>query len=230
MNPGESIPTAVAQYRRGSVIDHVTALFHEEIRSGRWAVGERIPVEAELMAWTGAGRNSVREAVQTLVQSGLVSRQQGRGTFVTARSQLTQSLRRRLPGAGRRESLELRFAIDGSTAALAAERRTDDDVALLRALLERRAASWRESDLDERISSDTALHRAVVAATHNELFVELYDGLIELFETALHADVVGDVDHHAREHELLVEAIAAGDPVGARLRIEELLTPLLSSS
>ncbi|PPF68472.1 MULTISPECIES: FadR/GntR family transcriptional regulator [unclassified Rathayibacter] len=228
MNPGESSPAA--PFQRESVIDHVTALFHEEIRSGRWAVGERIPVEAELARWTGAGRNSVREAVQALVQAGLVRREQGRGTFVTARSQLAESLRRRIPSAARREGLELRFAIDGATAALAAERRTGEDVASLRALLARRARSWEAPELAERIAADTALHRAVVVATHNDLFVELYDGLTGMFESVLEEDVVGEEDVHARQHAELVEAIAAGDAEGARRRIEELLAPLLAEA
>ncbi|PPG77534.1 GntR family transcriptional regulator [Rathayibacter sp. AY1E5] len=228
MNPGESSPAA--PFQRESVIDHVTALFHEEIRSGRWAVGERIPVEAELARWTGAGRNSVREAVQALVQAGLVRREQGRGTFVTARSQLAESLRRRIPSAARREGLELRFAIDGATAALAAERRTGEDVAALRALLARRARSWEAPELAERIAADTALHRAVVVATHNDLFVELYDGLTGMFESVLAEDVVGEEDVHARQHAELVEAIAAGDAEGARRRIEELLAPLLAEA
>ncbi|PPF32908.1 GntR family transcriptional regulator [Rathayibacter sp. AY1E8] len=228
MNPGESSPAA--PFQRESVIDHVTALFHEEIRSGRWAVGERIPVEAELARWTGAGRNSVREAVQALVQAGLVRREQGRGTFVTARSQLAESLRRRIPSAARREGLELRFAIDGATAALAAERRTGEDVAALRALLARRARSWEAPELAERIAADTALHRAVVVATHNDLFVELYDGLTGMFESVLEEDVVGEEDVHARQHAELVEAIAAGDAEGARRRIEELLAPLLAEA
>ncbi|SMH27974.1 transcriptional regulator, GntR family [Rathayibacter oskolensis] len=227
MNSGEPTAPTAAPFERESVIDHVTALFHEEISSGRWRVGGRIPVETELVRWTGAGRNSVREAVQALVQAGLVRREQGRGTFVIARSQLTQSLRRRLPSAGRRDGLELRFAIDGATAALAAERRTASDIAILRELLDRRARSWVGSDLSERIAADTALHRAVAVATHNELFVELYDGLVELFESVLSVDVVGEVDEHARRHELLVRAIAAGDPVEARRQIEELLTPLV---
>ena len=72
--------------RRVGLIDQVAALFQEEITSGRWPVGERIPVEADLVAAFGAGRNTVREALQSLVHAGLLSREQGRGTFVISTS------------------------------------------------------------------------------------------------------------------------------------------------
>jgi DNA-binding FadR family transcriptional regulator len=223
MNPEDSVSPPPAPFTRAGVTDYLTELFHEEIRSGRWAVGTKIPVESELVSWTGAGRNSVREAVQSLVQAGLLRREQGRGTFVIARSQLTQTLQRRLSSSARRDGLELRFAIDGATAALAAERRTDDDVRVLRELLDARARSWEQPDIEQRMTADTALHRAVVAATHNELFVELYDGLLELFRSVLRADVQGDVDEHAR----LVQAIVDQDARAARAEIGDLLTPLI---
>ncbi|MDO9398354.1 MAG: FCD domain-containing protein [Herbiconiux sp.] len=228
MNPPQSSDSTAPPFRRAGVTDHVTELFHEEIRSGRWVVGSKIPVESELVRWTGAGRNSVREAVQSLVQAGLVRREQGRGTFVISRSPLTQTLSRRLGTAERRDALELRRTIDTATAALAAERRSDADVAELERLLDARARSWRQADLALRIATDTALHRAVAAATHNELFVELYEGLLGLFETVLHADVQGDTDPHAALHEQLVRAIAAGDPAAASGAIERLLEPLIT--
>ncbi|MCS5720610.1 FCD domain-containing protein [Herbiconiux sp. CPCC 203407] len=232
--------------RRPGVTDHVTELFHEEIRSGRWAVGERIPVESALVQWTGAGRNAVREAVQSLVQSGLVRREQGRGTFVIARSQLAQTLSRSISHGLRRDGLELRSALDSSAAALAAVRRTAADITRLQRLLAERAASWEAPDaagagagdadavstpdLDRRIRADLALHRAIVEATHNALYLELYEGLTAVFEEVQRADVEGDIDPHAEHHRRLVEAIVAGDPEAARRQIEALIDPLLEDS
>lgn len=253
MNPAESSaeppPRVDAAHppRRQGVTDHVTELFHEEIRSGRWPVGERIPVESALVTWTGAGRNAVREAVQSLVQSGLVRREQGRGTFVIARSQLAQTLSRRISRGARRDGLELRSALDSSAAALAALRRTPRDIAQLERLLAERAASWLPSgpgsagvgfgaaepqadvdrDLDRRIRTDLALHRAIVEATHNPLYLELYEGLTAVFEEVQRADVEGDTDPHAEHHARLVEAIVAGDAAAARREIEALIDPLI---
>lgn len=214
---------------RLGVTDHVTELFHGEIRTGRWAVGAQIPVEGDLVRWTGAGRNSVREAVQALVQAGLLRREQGRGTFVIARSQLTQSLHRRLTTSSRRDGLELRHAIDSATAELAALRRNPADIAKLRELLQARARSWDRSDIEARIATDTALHRAIVAATHNDLFIELYDGLLALFESVLRIDVQADTDPHGTQHRNLVQAIIDQDPTRAREQIDTLLTPLIEA-
>ncbi len=68
--------------RRVGLIDQAAARFRDQIVSGRWAVGERIPTEAALVAEFGVGRNTVREALQSLVHAGLLRREQGRGTFV----------------------------------------------------------------------------------------------------------------------------------------------------
>lgn len=55
-----------------------------DIRSGRLAPGDQLPVEAELARRHGAGRHSVRRAVADLAREGKLSVEQGRGTFVEA--------------------------------------------------------------------------------------------------------------------------------------------------
>jgi GntR family transcriptional regulator len=69
-------------------------LLEEEIVSGRWEPGTRVPSENELCARYGLSRTTIRQALARLEQEGLVSREKGRGTFVSdsrPRSWLIQS-------------------------------------------------------------------------------------------------------------------------------------------
>jgi len=54
------------------------------IQAGIWAVGCRLPSENELCAEFGVSRITVRKALECLTEEGLLSRKQGKGTFVTA--------------------------------------------------------------------------------------------------------------------------------------------------
>lgn len=57
-------------------------LLEEEIVTGRWQPGARIPSESELGSFYGLSRTTIRQALARLEQEGLVHREKGRGTFV----------------------------------------------------------------------------------------------------------------------------------------------------
>src|SRR6266545_560700 len=60
----------------------LTSVILREIRAGRWAPGDRLPTEDELMARFRVSKITVRQALRELATLGYVRREQGRGTFV----------------------------------------------------------------------------------------------------------------------------------------------------
>jgi GntR family transcriptional regulator len=62
----------------------VADALRNRIRRGAWKRHDTIPSIDRLMAEFGVGRVTVRQAIQTLAREGLLSPEQGRGTFVTA--------------------------------------------------------------------------------------------------------------------------------------------------
>jgi GntR family transcriptional regulator len=93
--PTPELPAATID--RGSPVPfyfQLAELLEEEIVSGRWVPGTRVPSENELGARYGLSRTTIRQALARLEQEGLVSREKGRGTFVSdsrPRSWLIQS-------------------------------------------------------------------------------------------------------------------------------------------
>lgn len=61
---------------------HIARALRSEIDAGRWQVGERMPSELELCRQFKVSRNTVRQALDLLHSMNLVTRQQGRGTFI----------------------------------------------------------------------------------------------------------------------------------------------------
>jgi DNA-binding FadR family transcriptional regulator len=197
--------------RRAGLIEQVIDQLRDQITTGQWPVGARIPTETELSQLTATSRNTVREAVQSLVHAGLLERRQGSGTYVLAASELAGAVSRRVAEARYVDVLEVRRALEVGAASLAAQRRTAEDAAQLEELLATRIAVWETGSVDETVAADVALHRAIARATHNPVLSELYENLID----ALHENVRQNVETQPGgsddNHTMLVAAILAGD-------------------
>jgi GntR family transcriptional regulator len=61
----------------------IASQMEDRISSGRWQEGDRLPPERQLCGDFGVSRATLRQALGELEERGLITRHQGRGTFVT---------------------------------------------------------------------------------------------------------------------------------------------------
>ncbi|WP_327693961.1 FadR/GntR family transcriptional regulator [Streptomyces sp. NBC_00459] len=201
---------------RSALSEQVIAALRNQITSGEWPVGSRIPTEPELVAQLGVARNTVREAVRALAHNGLLDIRQGSGTYVVATSELAGVMHRRFADADPRHIAELRSTLESGAAELAALRRTERDLKQLDALLGRREEAWASGDAEAFVTADASLHMAVVAASHNDVMTAVYADLGEVLRDWLRDDVGGRLTPQSYvDHAPLVEAIRAGDAAAA---------------
>jgi DNA-binding FadR family transcriptional regulator len=205
------------QIARVSLVDAVVDRLREEIRAGNWPVGSKIPTEAKLVAAYGVSRTSVREAVRSLVQLGLLETRQGDGTYVVAEDEVAAVLQHAIDAAAENEVIVVRRALDVLAAREAANNRSAEDVVILRAALAARRTAVIEGDPAAFIDHDVAFHLGVARASKNSLLFGLYQS----FERSLR-DSVGRAncfaivdDPHGTVHDDLLLAIEHRDPPAA---------------
>ena len=199
-----------------------------EILSDGYTVGASLPTERELVLTTGLSRGSVREALRILETQGLVHTRAGRygGTTVAQPSADHLASHISLYIKGRSVTLsalvEVRLALEPVVAALAAERRTEDDLSTLRAIAKR--IDWAaDNDLNAFLEENVNWHDAIAAASHNDLlhaFATSVSGL--MFEASQIKEFASaEVRQRVRyAHSRIFAAIEAGDAELARRRVE----------
>ncbi|MFE5603734.1 FadR/GntR family transcriptional regulator [Streptomyces coelicoflavus] len=202
--------------RRSALSEQVITALRQQIASGEWPVGSRIPTEPELVEQLGVARNTVREAVRALAHNGLLDIRQGSGTYVVATSELAGVMQRRFAGAAPQHIAELRSTLESAAARLAAERRTEKDLKQIDGLLVRREEAWESGEAEAFVAADATFHLAVVAASHNDVMTAMYADLSEVLRDWLRGDVgEGMSPAMHMDHARLVDAIRAGDAATA---------------
>jgi DNA-binding FadR family transcriptional regulator len=216
----------LAGVSRSTLVEGVIAHLEELITSGEWPVGSRIPPEPELVKALGVSRNTVREAVRALVHAGLLDPRPGDGTYVRASTGLDAALGRAARRWGAIDVLEVRNMLERDAARLAAQRRDDADVAAIEAALERVAGAEAGRAF---VEADAAFHEAVVAATHNDVLIELYAHLAAPLRRSVAEALRADGNAHDASHETLALAIQQGDATAAERAATTLLAVALSA-
>ncbi|MEV0592781.1 FadR/GntR family transcriptional regulator [Nonomuraea cavernae] len=155
--------------------------------SGGLAPGDRLPAEGELAGMFGASRSTVREALGLLATRGLITMGPG-GSFVSRMesSQVSDYLETSLglmsgsEGISMADMMEAREILEVPAARLAATRRDELHLTLLRATLEREAHTHgREAKFQEHRS----FHKLIVAAAANDLLTVMTEPVFKVLET-----------------------------------------------
>jgi GntR family transcriptional repressor for pyruvate dehydrogenase complex len=223
-----------------TLADRVTEALMRKIVGEELPAGAQLPSEQVMAASFGVSRTVIREAISRLKSEGLVDTKQGRGAFVrTDRTDVPFRIGidpdDALPSL--LHLLELRLGLDAEIAALAAVRRTRDQMsAIQRALKEIDSASKAGKDA---VAEDLEFHLSIAQATRNPFFFELIRFLGGAFYNAIAVTRANEgrvealASQTRAEHEAIMKAIANKDPeaaaAAARNHLERASQRLLSA-
>lgn len=206
--------------------DRLYGLILEQILSGELRVGDRLPSEHEISRMHDISRPVVREALLRLRADGLITAQQGRGTFVTHQPEVRMKTFDDAHNiAFYLRAQELRLTLEGDAARLAALRRTRPQLKAIEAahqkfnVLVRKKEATAEADLE--------FHMSIVRASGNELYVSVLESILEpvqgFMRLTLNLTRTGTQQRSMlvmAEHEAIVQAIAKQDAEQARIAMQ----------
>ncbi|HEX5899611.1 MAG TPA: FCD domain-containing protein [Solirubrobacteraceae bacterium] len=215
--PGDAAVAAVFEpVQPPTTFEETVERLGTAIRLGILGPGLRLPSERELADQLGISRSTLRQAITTLVQSGHLMSVRGRGggTFVVQEPPLAEGSPTGPVREDWREVLDLRAAIEVGTATLAADRASEDDLALMRECVDRMAAA---SDFDDYRRADIRFHMAIAEASGVPRLVGLV-GEVEAEVSELIAHIAHPpevLDHSNAEHARMIDALARRDAARA---------------
>jgi GntR family transcriptional regulator, transcriptional repressor for pyruvate dehydrogenase complex len=131
--PSPAVAAVFEPVQTATTLEETVERLGTAIRLGLLGPGDRLPPERELAEQLGIARSTLRQALNSLTESGHLIAQRGRGggTFVSAAPPLAESKRVQLSDGHWRELLDYRIAIEVGAAVLAAERARPEDLAPL---------------------------------------------------------------------------------------------------
>lgn len=211
--------------RRLNLVREVVERLREQILAGSFATTDTLPSEGSLGQSLGVSRTVIREAMRILAAQGLVEVSQGRPPRVKPAdaTHLSDSIVTFLQRADHSLAhlIEVRRHLEGSIAALAAQRATPDQIAALEATIQELTTV---ETLDLQIEADMRFHTLLAQATGNPVFGLLLEPLTRLLQWSLKETLGRTGTQRAAEcHRKILAAVRSQDSAGARAAMLELV-------
>ncbi|MEA4969407.1 MAG: FadR/GntR family transcriptional regulator [Candidatus Pelethousia sp.] len=229
--PDEEANSLLRPMGNQSIVDRIIDRLINAILNGELQPGQQIPTETELCESMQVGRNSVREAVKTLVSMGVLYIRRAEGTFVAdgfserMLDPLIYGLI--LEGGSSPYMVELRRLFEVGILQLAVEKAEDADIANLHeALDDFRRVVEDNPDQSEILDADIRFHRALQLIVKNPL-VDKISVVIEKLtrisrqRATAHFMNKGELASMVELHEKILETVATGNKEAAATVVEE---------
>ncbi|MCL4186683.1 MAG: GntR family transcriptional regulator [Rhodobacteraceae bacterium] len=186
----------------------IVELMKREIVNGTIGPDE-VVIESALAARFGVSKTPVREALLRLHQMGLVSVIPGKGYTVT-----------KLSWKEVKDLYEVRLAMEGIAAELAAQRADPATVTQLMRIAER--PLYTDASVDTLLQCNFEFHQAVWQASRNDrlalILTQVIHDLMRAMHTAMHFENAPEL---VAQHRALAELIGRQDPAGARQFVQD---------
>ncbi|MFC4223732.1 FCD domain-containing protein [Lysinibacter cavernae] len=232
---------------RKSLVTEIVNAILDDIVNGVLPSEAGLPSEAEIAEAHDVSRLTAREAIRTLQAQGIIRVETGKGSFVNPVSEwesLDAVLRVSAAGTSDAEVaiqlLELRQIFETGAAGLAAVRRSDEDIAQLKANLAEMQQAHLDGDVGTFVRADLAFHDIILKASRNVFLGVMFEPLTRILtQRRAQTSRVHDIQAHAIvEHRGILEALTTGDPDLAknamdshmRQTLEDLQTYVLSAA
>lgn len=165
-----------------SISERVYNYFVDEISSGRWPIGTRVPSENQLCGQLNVSRISVRSAIYRLSALGLLKSKQGSGTYVCGNI-VTMPMKGLLPTVTLKQGdklslIEFRKVMEVASAGYAAQRITTEQA---EKMLESIFDMDNAQDAGEIAAADYQFHWLIAEATQNPFIQSVYEILGESY-------------------------------------------------
>ncbi len=209
----------------------VAAELRRSIESGSFQRFERLPPSRKLAEDLGVARNTLRDALYQLEKEGLLETKPGSGTYVTVAEQ--EAVPSVVEEATPLELIDARFALEPHICRLCVLQGRREDFEQLEALCVRM-----ESSIGDPVAfaeADTTFHRALAAATRNNLLM----WLINQINTVRSLDEWTRMRHltldeqiirqYNTQHREVLNALRSREPERAAVKMKEHLETARSS-
>ena len=203
------VPVNLESYKplRELVLDAI----RQAIIEGDLKPRERL-MEIQLAEELGVSRTPIREALRKLELEGFIVMIPRKGAYVADISFKDIA-----------DVYEIRAALEGLAAALAAERITDEELEEMERLLVGKAEAIAQNDMEKLVDVDTRFHELIYQASRNERLFNIINNLREQIQrcrtTSL--SVPGRMQQSLQEHRIITEAIQSRDTQYARQVAQE---------
>lgn len=205
-----------------TAVEAIVESLKERMRTGEFMPGDRLPSEQEMLTQYNVSRLTLREALARLAALGIIRVHHGKGAFVAeeispaALDNVLIPLFSRHDAAMMQDLVDARAMIESEIAVRVAKNRTDEDLQLLRELIECDKSVFKDPERFAR--QDYAFHEALVDMAGNQFLKVMYRPLYHQIRSFLveYATSADDLEAAMERHRPILEAIQARDAEAAQ--------------